>query len=230
VAVAGGVWLDVPARPRPAAATAAGHPAALASFSQPRLIPSDQGLPGFTGIIQGAQANLTRLRIPPGQHTMRGTMSATAEQIDAVLAAAHSPAAGSGKAFVKWGQYYNLDPIYALAFFKHESWFGTHPRWVGQMGDGKTTKNIGNIRYFAAPDPEREPQFTGFNGFRAYRTWEDGIQDWFKLLAFDSHYAGLHTVEAVLPIYAPSFENDTGLYVRDVNQFVETLRGQAQVP
>jgi hypothetical protein len=227
VAVAGGVWLDVPARPLPAAAagTAAGRPATLASFSQPRLIPSDHGLPGFTGLIEGAQANLTRLRIPPGHHTMRGTMSTTAEQIDAVLAAAHSPAAGSGKAFVQWGQYYNLDPVYALAFFKHESWFGTHPRWVGQMGDGKTTKNIGNIRYYAAPDPEREPQFSGFNGFRAYKTWEDGIQDWFKLLAFDSHYAGLHTVEAVLPIYAPSHENDTGLYIRDVNQFVEAWRG-----
>src|SRR6185436_16845616 len=54
VAVAGGLWLDVPARPRPA-------PTTLASVSQPRLIPSDQGLPRFTGIIQDAQANLTRL-------------------------------------------------------------------------------------------------------------------------------------------------------------------------
>jgi len=225
VVATGGVWLDAAAKPSskpcppPPVALARGVP-----------IPSDQSLPGLTGVIEGAQVNLTRLRIPPGQHTMRGTMSATAEEIDAVLAAAHSPAAGTGKAFVKFGQYYNLDPLYALAFFKHESWFGTHPKWVGWMGDGRSTKNIGNIRYFAAPDPERQPQFTGFNGFRAYRSWEDGIEDWFKILAFDSHYAGLHTAEAVLPIYAPTSENDTGAYVKDVIQFVENWRTQTAAP
>jgi hypothetical protein len=222
VVAAGVVWLDVPAKPRPAP----GLPPAVAVSASMR-IPSDQSLPGLTGMIEGAQVNLTRLRIPLGEHTMRGTMSATAEQIDAVLAAAHSPAAGTGKAFVRFGQYYNLDPVYALAFFKHESWFGTHPKWVGWMSDGRSTKNIGNIRYFAAPDPERQPQYSGFNGFRAYRSWEDGIEDWFKLLAFDSHYAGLHTVEAVLPIYAPTSENDTALYIKDVTQFVDAWRAQS---
>jgi hypothetical protein len=226
VAVSGGVWLDAPSRPRQTPCP----PPLLASLPGPSPIPSDQRLPGFTGVIEGAEVNLTRLRIPPGEHTMRGTMSATAEEIDQVLAAAHSPAAGTGKAFVKWGQYYNLDPVYALAFFKHESWLGTHSKWVGQMGDGRTTKNIGNIRYFSAPDPEREPQYGGFNGFRAYRTWEDGIQDWFKLLAFDSHYAGLHTVEAVLPIYAPASENDTHAYLKDVIHFVEEWRAQVAAP
>ena len=224
VAIAGGVWLDVAARPSPKPCP---PPTALARGVP---IPSDQSLPGFTGVIEGAQVNLTRLRIPLGQHTMRGTMSATAEQIDQVLAAVHSPAAGTGKAFVKFGQYYNLDPIFALAFFKHESWFGTHPKWVGWMGDGRSTRNLGNIRYFFAPDPERQPQFTGFNGFRAYKSWEDGIEDWFKLLAFDSHYAGLHTAEAVLPIYAPTSENDTSAYVKDVIQFVEAWRAQTAAP
>ncbi|HZN94779.1 MAG TPA: hypothetical protein VFB81_18820, partial [Myxococcales bacterium] len=226
VVAPGGVWLDVPGRSRKAPCP----PPLLASLPGSGPIPSDQRLPGFTGVIQGAEVNLTRLRIPPGKHTMRGTMSATAEQIDQLLAAAKSPAAGSGKAFVKWGQYYNLDPVYAVAFFKHESWLGTHPKWVGQMGDGKTTRNIGNIRYYSPPNPEREPQFGGFNGFRSYRTWEDGIQDWFKLLAFDSHYAGLHTVEEILPIYAPTSENDTAAYVRDVNRFVEEWRAQVAAP
>jgi hypothetical protein len=183
---------------------------------------------GETGVLPGAQVNLTPLRIPAGEHSLRGTMSITAGQIDDILEEARSPAAGMGSTFVRWGQYYNVDPIYALAFFRRESVFGTHPRWVGRKGGGASTKNIGNIRYVSRPNPQRDPQYGEFNGFRDYRSWADGVHDWFKLIAQDANYAGLHTVERILPRYAPVTENDTGNYIRDVIRWVTEWRGRSR--
>jgi len=37
-------------------------------------------------------------------------------------------------------------------------------------------------------------------------------------------------VEEILPIYAPTSENDTAAYVRDVNRFVEEWRAQVAAP
>jgi hypothetical protein len=182
---------------------------------------------GLTGVIPGAQVNLTRARIPPGEHAIRGTLTLTARQIDDILRAAHSPAAGHGRSFVRWGTYYNIDPVYALAFFRRESVLGTHPKWIGRMPGGGTTRNIGNIRYVGQPDPDRQPQYGSYNGFRRYDSWDDGIHDWFKLLAQDSNYAGLVTVERILPRYAPSVENDTDNYIRDVNTWVAQWRRAA---
>jgi len=218
---AAGFWLDVSNRKtrircRPKALVAHAGPTEL-------YYAGDQGV---TGVIPGAVVNLSPLRIPPGEHNLRGTMTISAEQVDQILRAANSPATGAGKSFVKWGRYYNIDPIYALAFFRRESVFGAHKRWVGRRGDGTTTRNIGNIRYFSAPSPERDPQYGGYNGFRAYSSWDDGIHDWFKLLAQDSNYAGLSTVERILPRYAPSVENDTNNYIRDVITWVGQWREQ----
>ncbi|MFN0062421.1 MAG: hypothetical protein ACKVPX_07875 [Myxococcaceae bacterium] len=184
----------------------------------------------FTGVIPGAQQNLSRLKIPPGEHSIRGSLSLSANQINEVLASARSPAAGTGDAWVKWGTYYNIDPAYALAFFRRESSFGAHPRWIGRMDGGRYTKNVGNIRYRGRPNPQRQPQYGVYDGFRSYATWDDGIQDWYKLLSQDSNYAGLHTVEQILPVYAPTFENDTDAYVTDVVRWVKEWRGRYAKP
>lgn len=217
---AAGFWLDVSNRKSRTRC----RPKVVARSGPTELYyAGDQGV---TGVIPGAVVNLSPLRIPPGQHNIRGTMTISAEQVDQILRDAHSPAAGSGKSFIKWGRYYNIDPIYALAFFRRESVFGAHKRWVGRRPDGTTSKNIGNIRYFSAPSPERDPQYGHYNGFRAYATWDDGIHDWFKLLAQDSNYAGMSTVERILPRYAPSVENDTNNYIRDVITWVGQWRQQ----
>jgi hypothetical protein len=127
---------------------------------------------------------------------------------------------------VRWGQYYNIDPIWALAFFRRESHFAAHPRWVGWIDSTGNTRNIGNIRYVGPPSPEREPQYAAHAGFRSYRSWDDGIHDWFRLLAFDSNYTGKHTVERILPVYAPASENDTSQYTKDVIQWVAEWQAQ----
>ena len=228
---AGGFWVDAPGaktRVKCVSHPVANRPPAAEEpdVSEPEPALSFDSPAGETGVIPGAQVNLTPLRIPPGEHTLRGTLSITAAQIDAILTAAHSPAAGNGHAFVKFGQYYNVDPIYALAFFRKESVYGAHPRWIGRKGGGDSTRNVGNIRYVGRPNPQREPQYSDHNGFRDYATWEDGIHDWFKLIAQDSNYAGLHTVERIIPKYAPAFENDTNQYLKDVVLWVSQWRGQ----
>jgi len=219
-----GLWIELPARRgrcRPSIQMA-GLPAGLDG-----LVLGEES--GLTGTIPGAQVNLTAVRVPAGEHTVKGTLSLTAEQIDRILEAGKSPAAGSGASFIKWGRHYNIDPAWALAFFRRESWYGAHKRWVGRISDTQTSRNIGNIRYTGRPNPQRVPLYGEFNGFRAYDSWDDGIHDWFRLLAQDSNYASLHTVERILPIYAPSFENDTDNYLRDVVTWVTAWRAENKV-
>jgi hypothetical protein len=224
-----GFWLDLPRGHTHIQCVS--HPVAV-SATEPKpakpLFLAWAQHPEVTGIIPGAQVNLSPARIPPGEHSLKGTLTITAEQIDAILQKARSPAMGSGRAFVRWGQYYNVDPVYALAFFRRESVLGTHPRWVGRKSASSSTRNIGNIRYVGRPNPQRSPQYGEYNGFRDYTTWEDGIHDWFKLIAQDSNYAGLHTVERILPRYAPVTENDTGNYIRDVITWAEGWRQQSR--
>lgn len=217
-----GFWLDVSAGR--SLVRCVSHAVAPPPATEPPALLVLGGDEGRTGVVPGAQVNLTALRIPPGEHSLRGTLSVTAEQIDAILRRAHSPAAGNGPAFVRWGRHFNVDPIYALAFFRRESVFGAHPRWIGRKPGGDSTKNIGNIRYVGRPNPQRDPQYSDFNGFRDYVTWSDGIHDWFKLIAQDANYAGLHTVERILPRYAPTTENDTGNYIQDVVKWVKEWR------
>jgi len=219
-----GFWIELPGRRGKCRrqALAAALPAGLDSL----LL--DNSEDGKTGALPGAEVELTPLRIPPGEHTVRGTLSMTADQIDRVLADGDSPAAGTGASFVRWGRYYNIDPVFALAFFRRESLYGTHPKWVGRIDSQASTRDIGNIRYTGKPSPLQVPQYSEFNGFRAYASWDDGIHDWFKLLAQDSNYAGLHTVERILPVYAPRSENDTANYVRDVLGWVEEWRAQSR--
>jgi hypothetical protein len=222
-----GFWLDLPRAPT--RVHCVGHSVAPPAPEDKPLYLSWEEPRGMTGVIPGAQVNLAPLRIPPGEHSLRGTMSITAGQIDEILRAARSPAAGLGKVFVRYGQYYNVDPVYALAFFRRESSFGTHPRWVGRKrGTEDSTKNIGNIRYVGRPNPQRDPQYGEYNGFRDYTSWADGIHDWFKLIAQDSNYAGLSTVERILPRYAPVTENDTDNYLHDVVRWVAEWRQQSR--
>ncbi|MEY3990655.1 MAG: hypothetical protein RI985_1736, partial [Chloroflexota bacterium] len=62
--------------------------------------------------------------IPPGESSILGAPTITAEQIDAILRANNSPAAGTGAIWVEAGLQYGIDPAYGLAFFMHESSYG----------------------------------------------------------------------------------------------------------
>jgi hypothetical protein len=158
----------------------------------------------------------------PGDHDLRGAPTVTAEQIDRILESYGSPATGSGAAWVAMGQKYDIDPAYAVAFFIHESSAGTNPGWAGFKNDGSTTHNIGNIICAGYS--------TCYGRFRDYPSWEAGVEDWYRLIAVEYiDGRGTTTVDQIVPIYAPSFENDVSAYVGAVTTMVDGWR-TGQVP
>jgi hypothetical protein len=155
-----------------------------------------------------------------GESVIVGGPTISAQQIDNVLAEYGSPAAGSGQAFYDMGVKYGIDPAYALAFFIHESSAGTNPGWAGWKPDGSTTHNVGNIICAGYA--------RCFNRFRDYNSWAEGIEDWYKLIAVEYvEGRGTTTVEQIIPIYAPSFENDVPAYVNAVTSLVDQWRSKS---
>lgn len=149
---------------------------------------------------------------PSQDYTVVGKPSISAEFINRVLAHYHSPASGKGQALYDYGLQYGIDPAYALAFFMHESTFGTR-------GVARVTHSLGNIR--ATAD---HPQY---QGYRLYHTWEEGFEDWYRLIANQYVNAwGLSTIDQIIPVYAPSSDNNNeALYIRTIKMAVNHWRG-----
>lgn len=152
------------------------------------------------------------------QHTgqtgdvVTGPPSVSAEFIDNVLCAYKSPACGTGQTFYTYGVTYGIDPVYALAFYWHESNFG-------KSGMATVTLNVGNLR----SSPVQADQYKGYARFN---TWEDSIKAWFMLISSDLYVkAGLVTVEQIVPKYAPSGDNNSPeAYIADVEACVALWR------
>ncbi|HEU5100204.1 MAG TPA: glucosaminidase domain-containing protein, partial [Roseiflexaceae bacterium] len=157
--------------------------------------------------------------VNPGEHSVLGAPSISAAAIDSILAEYGSPAAGTGHVWIALGQHYGIDPAYAVAFFIHESSAGTNPGWAGIKSDGSTTHNVGNIICAGYA--------TCYGRFRDYPSWDEGIGDWYKLIS-QEYVNGRRaaSVEQIIPIYAPSFENDVDGYIRSVVTLVDGWRQQ----
>lgn len=177
------------------------HPFQWPQFSLPHLN------------LSGAQvlAQSVNQQAPTGAYSVEGGPTVTAAFIDRVLASAGSPAAGTGQAMHDLGVHSGIDPVFALAFFQHESGFGT-------AGMARVTRSLGNIRCSA-----------GYNcqgGYRAYDSWAAGYDDWYKLirnLYIDKW--GLKTVAAIVPVYAPAGDhNDPTGYINAVERAVDAWR------
>ncbi|MBO0795608.1 MAG: glucosaminidase domain-containing protein [Ktedonobacteraceae bacterium] len=144
-------------------------------------------------------------------YQVTGSPTLTAEFINKVLKSYHSPAAGKGQALYDYGTHYGIDPAYALAFFLQESSFGT-------QGVATVTHALGNIR---ASDG-----YPSYEGYRKYRTWEEGFKDWYRLIS--EQYVkewNLSTVDEIIPVYAPMDDgNDEANYIDTVKRAVTTWR------
>jgi flagellum-specific peptidoglycan hydrolase FlgJ len=131
--------------------------------------------------------------------------------INSVLDYYGSPASGKGQTLYDDGVRYGINPAYALAFFLEESSFGT-------KGVAIVTHALGNIRAKAG-----EPNY---QGYRAYKSWEEGFTDWYRLMA--QKYVGtwhLSTVDQIIPVYAPSADhNDEEQYIHAVKFAIERWR------
>jgi hypothetical protein len=148
-------------------------------------------------------------------YTLQGPPTVSASFIDQVLANAGSPAAGTGQALYSLGVQYGIDPVYALAFFKHESSYGT-------TGEATVTRSLGNERCIS--DRPCVDQKAG--GYALMHSWVDGYDHWYSLI-LNLYIKQWHltTVEQIIPKYAPANDgNDVASYIAAVEQDVVQWR------
>jgi hypothetical protein len=152
----------------------------------------------------GPIAVKTPVPVHVGPYSVLGKPTITADFINRVLASYSSPAAGLGQQMYDLGVKYGIDPVYALAFFMHESLFGT-------TGEAQATLSLGNLRCI----PTRPCIDQNIGGFARMNSWADGFEQWYKLIR-NLYVAqwGLVTVDKIIPVYAPSSDhNDVAGYI-----------------
>lgn len=146
----------------------------------------------------------------PADLTFVSSPRITREKFIQVLVSAQSPAAKEAESLYRVPVSFGLDPAVALAFFAHESAFG-------KAGKAVRTKNWGNLRR------GQGRAYKVSEGFAFYRTWEDGLHDWCRLIR--TVYVDtwrLTTVRAALVKYAPGSDgNNPARYGDAVVHLVE---------
>lgn len=148
----------------------------------------------FSNGWQYLTSNNTTNQAPASGSLVVGVPSITAQQIDAILTNADSPAAGTGQDLYNLGKQYHIDPAFALAVFFNESKFG-------KAGVAQSTLSLGNLRCI--------PDAACVNGYAAFKSWQEGYESFYKLISGPVYVgAGLTTVESIMPIYAPSGDNN----------------------
>lgn len=101
-----------------------------------------------------------------------------------------------------------IDPGILMAFFWHESHYGT-------QGIANQTDSVGNLR----PLPD-QPEL---DGYRYYRSWAQGVDSMYSLLL---QYAdnGAGDVALAVPVWAPPSDNNNDvLYIQDVLSHIKAL-------
>jgi hypothetical protein len=159
--------------------------------------------------------------LKPGAYSFIGSPSLSASFINRVLASYHSPAAGLGQQLYSLGVKYGIDPAEALAFFMHESLFGT-------TGEARKTLSLGNERCIAdrpCVDQER-------GGYAQMESWADGFDHWYRLILNGYIYGGVTislvghpclTIGQTIPVYAPSSDyNDVTGYIAALTHELQT--------
>jgi len=148
-----------------------------------------------------------------GPYSVLGKPTISAAFINQVLASYNSPAAGKGQALYDLGVKYGIDPTFALAFFQHESTFGT-------AGEARTTMSLGNLRCI----PNRPCVDQDRGGYAQMKSWEDGFEIWYQLIR--NYYIasrGLVTVEQIIPVYAPTADNNNEQgYINALKHSIDT--------
>ncbi|MEO6887472.1 MAG: hypothetical protein ABI456_00530, partial [Ktedonobacteraceae bacterium] len=149
----------------------------------------------------------------PGPYSVLGKPTITVAFINKVLDTYHSPAAGKGQALYDYGVQYGIDPVYGLAFFLHESTFGT-------AGEARITHSLGNLRCI----PTRACSGPNGQGYAIMNSWEDGFLQWYKLIR--NLYVAIWnriTIDQIIPKYAPQADhNDEAAYIRSVKHSIDT--------
>jgi len=169
----------------------------------------------------GPIAAKTPIPVHTGPYAVLGKPTITADFINRVLASYNSPAAGKGQALYDLGVKYGIDPVFALAFFEHESLFGT-------TGEARTTLSLGNLRCI----PTRPCIDQNRGGYAQMYSWEDGFDQWYKLIR-NLYVAqwGLVTVDKIIPTYAPNSDgNNEAEYIATLKHEIDTWHAGILTP
>lgn len=163
----------------------------------------------------------TALPTQTGPYAVLGKPTISATFINRVLASYNSPAAGKGQALYNLGVTYGIDPAFALAFFMHESSFGT-------AGEATKTLSLGNLRCI----PNYACVDQGRGGYAAFSSWEAGFQAWYELIR--NYYVaqrGLTTVDTIIPVYAPTADhNNEAAYIASLKHAISTWHAGILMP
>ncbi len=168
----------------------------------------------------GKTSHLSLTILAP-EHSILGKPTMSAAFIDRVLAAAHSPAAGSGQTFYDAGVTSGIDPAWSLSFFHHESDDGT-------TGEARVSLSMGNMRCLGPGYEDLHPMCR--DNFAWFPSWKDGIVAWYCMMLNGYVRGGItgspcSTVERIIPTYAPSSDgNDEQAYINAVIASVAAYR------
>jgi len=184
----------------------------------------------LAGTWQSNKPMAPKVSIPvhPGPYAVLGKPTITVAFINEVLAAYHSPAAGKGQALYDYGVQYGIDPAFALAFFMHESTFGT-------AGEARITLALGNLRCIPnrpCVNTEGTACQTGQSCYAKFYSWEDGFQGWYALIR-NLYIAdwGLVTIDQIIPKYAPAADhNDETAYINALKHSISTWHAGILTP
>ncbi len=160
----------------------------------------------------GPIALKTPIPVSSGPYSVLGKPTITADFINRVLASYGSPAAGLGQQMYDLGVKYGIDPVYALAFFMHESTFGT-------TGEARVTMSLGNSRCI----PTRPCIDQNRGGYAQMYSWTDGFEQWYKLIR-NLYVAqwGRVTVDQIIPKYAPNSDgNNEAEYIATLKREID---------
>lgn len=153
-----------------------------------------------------------------GGTSVLGSPSLSAQQIDKILCNEGSPACGTGQDLYTLGQQSNVDPAFALAVFWNESNFG-------KAGEAANSHSLGNLRCI--------PDAACVHGYAWFNSWQDSYRAFYALISGPIYAgSGLTTPESILPVYAPSGDNnDPQHYAQVVESAMSLWRsGSTGVP
>ncbi|GHO50957.1 glucosaminidase domain-containing protein [Ktedonospora formicarum] len=123
------------------------------------------------GITASGRAQTT-LSLQTEAYIVTGKPTISVAKLDQILCETYNgvrpKACHSGQDLYNLGIEYGIDPIFALAFFRQESTYGTSPL-------AQRTLNLGNMRCAGYA--------TCYEGFRVYADLAEGYNDWYRLIA-----------------------------------------------
>lgn len=155
-------------------------------------------------------------------YSVIGTPTLSVDFMNRVLAAGGSPADGKGQVLYDLGVKYGINPAFALAFYKHESGFGT-------QGEARTTRSLGNLRCIpdaACVNTAGQPCQANQSCYAAFPTLEAGFEAWYKLIKYlYINTWGLTTIDQIIPKYAPPGDNNNdSAYISSLKSSLDMWR------